>query len=240
MTSGRNGSISIELIAIFVSPSPSGRQVVPLSSLFHIPPETPAANNVVGIVGWKRTTRVRPPMFPGPSGVQASRMPAPVLDSFSGTISEPDIHTRDAGCANGRSRLIADENRACDATCRDAASYNRGMSRRASAGRRRSRSCQAAAPGSSKRGRLGAGTNGGASVITSAETAVIVVTSQKRRLTRMGTGFFHISVRNEHSKPLIGQLRRRLCSKTTKAHETTQHHYRQHPARDCRWLPVRL
>ena len=51
MTSGRAGSISSELIAMFVRPSPVGRQVTALSSLFQMPPDTPAANSVVGTVG---------------------------------------------------------------------------------------------------------------------------------------------------------------------------------------------
>src|SRR5438045_1315127 len=97
MTSGRAGSISSELTAMFVRPSPVGRQVVPSSSLFQIPPDTPAAKIVVGTAGWNFTTRVRPPMLPGPSGVHASSTAVALLASLSDSTREPDSHTRDAG-----------------------------------------------------------------------------------------------------------------------------------------------
>src|SRR5687767_10416469 len=97
MTSGRAGSMSNELTAMFVRPSPVGRQDVPLSSLFQMPPDTPAANSVVGTAGWNFTTRVRPPMLPGPSGVHASSRRSALLVPLSDITREPDSHNRDAG-----------------------------------------------------------------------------------------------------------------------------------------------
>src|SRR6185436_15526865 len=87
---------------MLVRPSPVGRHVVPLSSLFQTPPDTPAAKSVVGIVGWKRTTRVRPPMLPGPSGVQASSRPEAPAGSIIDTMRPPLVQTRGAGAADRR------------------------------------------------------------------------------------------------------------------------------------------
>ena len=96
---------------MFARPSPVGRQVMPLSSLFQTPPDTPAANSVVCTIGWKRTTRVRPPMLPGPSGVQASRIPVTPLRSVAATTRLAENHTRECGCESGSTRLMAEEKR---------------------------------------------------------------------------------------------------------------------------------
>src|SRR5258708_3918785 len=76
MTAGLTGSIAIELTARLDIRSASGAQEAPPFVVFHTPPATPAAYIVVGVVGWISVARVRPPMLPGPSPVQAPRAAA--------------------------------------------------------------------------------------------------------------------------------------------------------------------
>ena len=52
---------------------------------------------VAGSAGWNFTTRVRPPMLPGPSGVHASSTPVALLVPPSDLTREPDSHNRDGG-----------------------------------------------------------------------------------------------------------------------------------------------
>ena len=68
--SGSDGSMTIELIAMLLMRSARGHQIWPPSVVFHTPPETPPVYMMSGFAGWMISDRVRPPMFPGPSGSQ--------------------------------------------------------------------------------------------------------------------------------------------------------------------------
>src|SRR6266446_3571118 len=50
--------------------SSSGNQLVPPFTVFHTPPPTLPTHIALGVVGWIRMDRTRPPMFPGPSHLQ--------------------------------------------------------------------------------------------------------------------------------------------------------------------------
>src|SRR4029450_8133984 len=70
MTCGFVGSNARELTATFGKRSPNAIQDFPELVLFQTPPATPAAYITVGSTGLIKNARVRPPMLPGPSGVQ--------------------------------------------------------------------------------------------------------------------------------------------------------------------------
>src|ERR671912_727980 len=124
-------------------------------------------------------------MLPGPSGVHASRTAVALARSPAGMMRVPCIQTRVAPCAEGMNRLIRDANRDSPSRRRSAAAYRSGMLD-PSAGIRRSRSCRAAAPGSSKRpcGSAGAGT--GRRLSTRATVAAEVATNHSERLAVIG------------------------------------------------------
>src|SRR5215471_20179636 len=107
MRSGFAGSITIDTTARFGDKSLIGLQLEPASVLFHRPPSTPAMNIVFGLPGWKRSTRVRPPTLPGPSGVHV-----------------PSCCSCDGDAAGARVLLRAVEYQGRFAACLMAATYN--------------------------------------------------------------------------------------------------------------------
>ncbi|MBI3106687.1 MAG: hypothetical protein HYY95_14155 [Candidatus Rokubacteria bacterium] len=71
--------------------SVSGTQAPPPSIVFHTPPATPAAYMVLELVGSMRMARVRPPILPGPSGVQAPREAVEVASGTAESGALDDI-----------------------------------------------------------------------------------------------------------------------------------------------------
>jgi hypothetical protein len=60
------GCIASELTAMLARSSPTGNQSPPAFSVFQMPPETPPLYMTRGSAGSMTSTRVRPPMLPGP------------------------------------------------------------------------------------------------------------------------------------------------------------------------------
>src|ERR1035437_6180298 len=98
MTFGLDGSMTMEFTAILERKSPKGDQEAPRVGVFQIPPATPAAYMVEGVVGWISRVRTRPPMFPGPRLVQLER-----------TVFTLAISPGPDACAAGNCLATADE-----------------------------------------------------------------------------------------------------------------------------------
>src|SRR6185503_17319777 len=86
---GFEGSIAMQVTAMFARKSLSGAHELPPLVVFQIPPATAAAYITSGLAGSMSNARVRPPTLPGPNDCQVPS--APLVDALPSPAPPPPV-----------------------------------------------------------------------------------------------------------------------------------------------------
>src|SRR6185369_13967576 len=89
MMLGFDGSIAMQVTAMFARKSSSGAQDVPPFVVFQMPPATAAAYITLGLTGSISNERVRPPTLPGPNDCHVPS--APLVEALPSPAPPPPV-----------------------------------------------------------------------------------------------------------------------------------------------------
>src|ERR1044072_8969842 len=95
---GFEGSIAMQVTAMFARKSLSGAHELPPFVVFQIPPATAAAYMRAGLTGSMINERVRPPTLPGPNDCQVPS--APLVEALPSPAPAPPVPPGNSGSPN--------------------------------------------------------------------------------------------------------------------------------------------